>query len=65
MNKLFVIACFAISLFLARGIEAQNAEKKSWEIHIKLGSQTYLNELDPDPGSASLGSRRVCYRRFQ
>ena len=61
MNKIFVIACFAIGLFSARGIEAQNVEKKSWEIHIKLGSQTYLNELDPDPGSASLGGFLIGY----
>ena len=61
MNKTLVIAFFAISLFSARGIEAQNVEKKSWEIHIKLGSQTYLNELDPDPGSASLGGFLIGY----
>ena len=61
MNKLFVIAFFAICLFSVRGVEAQNVEKKRWEIHIKLGSQTYLNELDPDPGSAGLGGFLIGY----
>ena len=54
MNN-FVIAFLVASLFAARGLEAQSVEKKSWEIHVKFGSQTYLNELDPDPGNAPLG----------
>ena len=61
MNKILVVAFFAISLFSARGVEAQNVEKKNWEIHIKLGSQTYLNELNPDPGSAALGGFLIGY----
>ena len=61
MNKLFVTAFFVVSLFAARGLEAQSVEKKSWEIHVKFGSQTYLNELDPDPGSAPLGGFLIGY----
>ena len=32
MNKILVIAFCAISLFSARGVEAQNAEKKSGDM---------------------------------
>ena len=60
MNN-FVIAFLVASLFAARGLEAQSVEKKSWEIHVKFGSQTYLNELDPDPGNAPLGGFLIGY----
>ncbi len=61
MNKILVVVCFVITLFSARGVEAQSVEKKNWEIHIKLGSQSYLNELNPDPGSAALGGVLIGY----
>jgi len=60
MNKIFVLAFFALCLFSTRGVEAQDVTKRG-EIHIKLGSQTYLNELIPDPGSAGLGGLLLGY----
>lgn len=57
MNKcVFMIALFAFTTIA----HAQDTSKK-WELHLKLGSQTYLNSLDPDPGSAGLGGLHLGY----
>lgn len=57
-----VVATLAVCLLAlsVSALEAQDTEKR-WELHVKLGSQTYLNDLDPDPGSASLGGLHIGY----
>ena len=49
--RLLVLVCLAVSVVMA---EAEQEKPSRWESHLKLGSQTYLNELNPDPGSAPL-----------
>ena len=47
-------------------VVAEEAEKPSrwakWESHVKIGWQTYANELTPDPGSAGLFGFLVGHR---
>lgn len=54
------VILFLALLLVATASTAQDLAKK-WELHLKLGSQTYLNTLDPDPGSAALGGLHLGY----
>ncbi len=42
--------------------EAKPSRWDGWESHVKFGTQTYMNELTPDPGSAGLGGFVIGYR---
>lgn len=46
---------------LAQDALAQDVKPTRWESHFRLGSQTYMNELTPDPGSAGLFGLAVLY----
>ena len=49
---LAVVAVFIPSLAVAE--EEKAPRWTGWEFHLRVGTQTYLNELDPDPDSAGL-----------
>ena len=59
---LFLFICaFSLTTLNAQAQQTAPQTAKRWELHLKFGSQSYLNELDPDPGSASLGGFLVGY----
>ena len=52
---ILVCLCLAVSVDVMTEAEQEKPSRwKGWESHLKIGSQTYLNELNPDPGSAPL-----------
>ena len=48
--------------YFATAEEEQSSRWKGWEFHVKVGAQTYINGLGPDPGSAGLGGFAIGYR---
>lgn len=39
---------------MAVGEQERPSRWRSWESHFHVGSQAYMNDLDPDPGSVGL-----------
>lgn len=60
----YALAVVAVSVpCLAVAEEEEQASRwHRWESHLKIGTQTYVNELDPDPGSAGLTWLLIGYR---
>ena len=56
-----VVLLFLPSWAIAEG-ETKPSRWAGWESHVKFGTQTYMNELEPDPGSAGLGGFLIGYR---
>ena len=60
----YVLAVIAVSLLPVVTVaeEEKPSRWNGWESHLRFGTQTYLNELDPDPGSAGLAGILIGYR---